>query len=192
MTTQQRQPRRPKASRKRLYLSILGLGIAFLVFYYPLHWALKPWAVALPGKPALAGYWTGTVSFAPGDERRIVLHIVGEPPGRGRGGPDIDGAAKVCGATQNTRYEVWGGPDNYAGTRFTLRTRSSTDGPGRYLNGLTNGEWDGQHLLTVQTTLTTREADGSSRSVTGTDQPPDPPLRFQLHRGSEAEFTAAC
>jgi hypothetical protein len=185
---QARPRRRPGPGRhKRFILGILGLGVAFLVFYYPLHWALNPWAVALPGKPALAGYWQGSVEFAPGDERRIVLHLVGEPPGR-RSSSGIDGAAKVCGATQNTRYEIWGDPDNYSGTRFSLHSRRTSTGPGSFLNGLT-GEWDGADLLTVAAQVTVVDADGGAR-YSASD--PRPPLRFPLHRSTSEAFDAAC
>jgi hypothetical protein len=194
MTMQEPTPRRRRASRRKRYIiALVGLAAVFFTVFYGFFWLTNPWAVSLPGKPALTGHWHGELSFAPGDNRRVFLELRGDPPGsKCRGGcPKIKGTGKVCGAGQNTTYEIWGSPLNYSGTRFSLHTRSTTEGLGSYLNGL-NGEWDGNDLVTVGTSLTVRGSDGAARATASTDRPPDPPLRFEMQRGSEAAFDGAC
>jgi hypothetical protein len=198
MTTESRVPSR-RRKRLRTSVAIVGLFVVGIPLIYCLHWASNPWAMTLPGKPGLVGYWQGTVSYGPGDERRVVLRLIADPPsGRCSNCPDIDGAAEVCGASHRAVYDIYGDPLNYRGTRFSLQARRETEGPGLYLRQL-NGHWDGRDLLTVSTSLVRIDPDGAARSTTWTDEATGkimsddvPNARFELRRAGEAEYDGAC
>ncbi|MCW3816144.1 hypothetical protein ONA91_17005 [Micromonospora sp. DR5-3] len=170
-------------------MGLIGVLVVGFGLIYGSHWLLNPW-VTVPGRPGLTGYWQGEVTVAPGDNRRVVLHLKGDPPNRCQNCPDIDGEAKVCGATQHTTYDVWGDPLNFRGTRFSLKIRPVREGPGRFLNRL-DGEWDGD-LIRADTEITVIDADGVARSTTSSDRPPDPPLRVELRRATAGDYRAAC
>ncbi|MEV0156160.1 hypothetical protein AB0H57_20865 [Micromonospora sp. NPDC050686] len=182
--------RRRKGNPVRLIVGLILVLAVGLGIIYGLHWVLNPW-VSAPGRPGLTGYWQGEVSMADGDERILVLHLVGDPPDQKcYNCPDIDGAAKVCGAGQRTVYEVWGDPENFRGTRFSVKTRPERHEPGLFLNYL-KGEWDGD-LLRLDATITKIDPDGVARSSIGDDHPPAPPVRVELRRATKADYRAAC
>ncbi|MER7440723.1 hypothetical protein [Micromonospora avicenniae] len=178
---------RPQGRRKANTPRFLALFIALIVVgvgvVYGLHWAANPWALSLPGRPALTGYWQGTVPYGPSDDRRIVLHLTDDPPSatdRCGDCPGMEGAAKVCDAGQIETYELWGDASNYRGTRFALHTRPGADGPGPRLNEL-HGEWDGD-LVRISTSLIVLKDDGAA---TGSDSPP---VTFEMTRADEKDF----
>jgi hypothetical protein len=185
------EPSRRRKRRRQLlpFVGMIGVLAVGFGIVYGSHWLLNPW-VSLPGRPGLTGYWQGEVAVAPGDNRRVVLHLKGDPSSRCSTCPDIAGEAKVCGATQNTTYEVWGDPLNFRGTRFSLKVRPVREGPGRFLNRL-DGEWDGD-LLKAETGITVIDADGAARWTTSSDRPPDPPPRLELLRATAGDYRAAC
>lgn len=152
------------------------LAAAFFSLWV-IHWVLNPWAVSLPGKPGLVGYWRGEVPFGPDDTRRIVLDLNGHPA------DGITGAAKVCGGPHRTFYRIDGEADDRSGTRFWLSPSVDNHDPGIYLQRM-KGEWDGAQLVMIDATLTTFTADHND--------PPDHPVRFQLHRSGSDEFDTTC
>lgn len=199
MVTEQRPRRRP--SRRRFFVGIAALLVVGFGLIYGLHFAFNPWAFTFFGRSALVGYWQGEVSYGPGDNRQFALRLDDDmPTGRASCGncPNISGAARVCGADHNARYEVYGDTENYRGTRFSLNARrDETEGPGLYLGQL-DGVWDGHDMLTVSSSLVRIYPDGSARSTTSTDTrtgvttSDTPTVRVELRRANEADFNGAC
>ncbi|MFI6267102.1 hypothetical protein [Micromonospora sp. NPDC051006] len=176
------RPRR-KPNHVRFFALFIGLIVVGVGAVYGIHWAANPWALALPGKPALTGYWQGVVPYGPGDERRIVLHLADDQPSatdRCGDCPDLQGAFKVCHGPEVERYEVWGDPSNYLGTRFSLHTRPDVERSGPRLNEF-DGDWDAD-LLRIRTSLTTFAADGV---LAGSGSPT---ASFEMTRAGEADF----
>ncbi|MFI7604216.1 hypothetical protein ACIBTV_03745 [Micromonospora sp. NPDC049366] len=174
-----RKPRNVRFFALLAVLIVLGVGVV-----YGLHWAANPWALALPGKPALTGYWQGVVPYGPGDDRPVVLRLDDdEPSATDRCGdcPDLSGGLKVCRAGQVEQYEVWGDAVNYLGTRFRLHTRPDTESAGPRLNGF-DGDWD-RDRLTIRTSFTNLGADGAVVAGSG-----EPTVEFALTRAGEADF----
>lgn len=168
--------------RRAMMIALLFTGLATAFFaLWVIHWLVHPWAVSLPGKPGLVGYWHGEVRFAQDDTRRIVLDLNGDPP-MGRG-TLIDGVAKVCGGPHRMSYVLDGDTHNRSGTRFWLDPSVDNYDPGVYLYRMT-GEWDLADLVTIDATLATFTADDND--------PPERTVRFHLHRSSEDEFDATC
>ncbi|MET8832758.1 hypothetical protein ABZV78_02405 [Micromonospora sp. NPDC004540] len=173
-----------KPNKVRFFVMFAGLIVVGLGLVYGLHFVANPWALALPGRPALTGYWQGVVAYGPGDDRRVVLHLTDdEPSATDRCGdcPDLRGGIKVCQAGRAETYEIWGDPLNYRGTRFSLHTRSEDDGPGQRLNEL-DGDWGGD-LLRIRTSFTTLAADGTVAAGSGS-----PTASFDMTRADEADF----
>lgn len=165
---------------------VIGFGVT-----YGVHFLGSPWALSLPGHPALVGYWQGEMTFAPGDQRDVFLELRSDPPNSSCSScPDMNGTAKVCGK-QNTDYEVYGHALNYRGTRFSLKTRPTAEGGGTFLGQLT-GTWDGTDLLRIRTSLIYKDANGVAHSSTGADYPSEPPAQISMRRADEATFNAGC
>ncbi|MFI7520735.1 hypothetical protein [Micromonospora globbae] len=182
-----RPPGRRGPNRTRFVVMLVGLVVVGTGIVYGIHWLGHPWALALPGKPALTGYWQGDVPYGSGDERHIVLHLTDDPPSahdRCTTCPALSGTATVCAGDRAERYELWGNPLNYLGSRFSLHTRSEAEGPGPRLNEL-HGEWEGD-VIRVRTSLTRLDAAGAT---VGSDSPP---TTFEMSRADEAAFDAAC
>lgn len=165
---------------------IVVLGIALI---FGVHWAFRPWAMSLPGRPGLVGYWQGEATFGPGDSRHVVLHLTDRAaPALSNvctSCPAIHGTAEVCGAGRDTHYEVDGDPKNYTGTRFQLEMKPVDKGPGAYLDDL-DGEWDGDELG-ISTHVFHAFADGSVDPVES-----QPAVDVELHHVGQAEYDAAC
>ncbi|TDC33439.1 hypothetical protein E1211_19180 [Micromonospora sp. 15K316] len=174
---------RRKPNKLRFFVLFTALIVVGVGAVYGLHWAANPWALSLPGRPALTGHWQGTVPYGPADDRRIVLRLDDDPPSatdRCGDCPGMVGVAKVCTAGDAETYELWGDARNYRGTRFSLHTRPEAEGPGPHLNEL-HGEWDGD-LVRIRTSLTTLGADGTT---IGSDSPP---VTFEMTRADEDDL----
>jgi hypothetical protein len=67
--------------------------------------------------------------------------------------PDITGTAQSCdGRGGLQKYEIWGDPENWRGTRFQVKTRKVEDRPLELRLGDITGEWD-KDILLLTTTL---------------------------------------
>lgn len=194
MVVSQHPPRR--LGKLRLIVVLVVVCASGLGLIQGFHLLLNPWATTLPGKPGLVGYWQGDVTYGAGDGRRVVLELIDGNCTRCRHA-NIEGRAKVCGTGHKATYEIHGRPENYRGTLFSLNPQRTSQAPGLYLNYL-DGQWDGVDLLTISASLSRIDENGHAQSTISTDiatgrETKDPPdVRFELRRGSEADFTAAC
>jgi hypothetical protein len=166
---------------------LASLLAAVFVVPYVAHALLNPWAISLTGRPTLTGYWQGRVAFAPGDQRRVVLHVRSEPrTGRCPGCSPIDGAVQVCAGGRPMTYELTGTVHDRHARRFELSV-SPGQTAGRYLRWF-DGTWPGGGQIDVSAMILVIDADGASRS----DHQPTQPARFTMHRAAKAALTAAC
>ena len=182
--------RRPRSKRKAAggCLTLVLVIVAILLFgpfvRDSVDSVFNPWAHSWRGGPTLTGTWVGSVSPPSGRQSALFLDLRrAEKGGRGFGYstcrtcPRIKGGALVCDGESAQAYEVWGGPDTWGGERFHLK--ASTPGRGEPAwprLGYMTGEWAGD-ALSVTTTL----EHGDSAQV-----------RFEMRRGSEADFMAVC
>ncbi len=186
--------------RTRYGIVLLALGILAYGAVYGLEHLLNPWALSFPGHPSLVGYWSGTMTFGPGDDRDVALHMWRLDPG-GRGGPaehpDLVGDAQICGRTGVSTYEVTGHVQNFTGTRFEIGLRSDTVTAGKQPEAL-EGTWDSAHLIQVRTGLYTVGSDGvaggeaAADAATGKVDVKDGGIQFDLRRSSIDAFNSIC
>lgn len=181
--------RRPRSKRKASAGCLtLAAVVAAILLLGPIVRDLvdapfNPWAHSWRGGPTLTGTWVGAVASPAGRNVGLYLNLRRAEKGR-RGGystcrtcPRIKGEARVCGSGVAQAYEVWGSPDTWGGERFHLKL--GHDGPehnGPRLSYAT-GEWSGD-ALNLATTL---EHEGAGEEV-----------RFEMRRGREGDFSAAC
>ncbi|NUT35193.1 MAG: hypothetical protein HOV79_19225 [Hamadaea sp.] len=159
---------------RRFIVMFAGLIVVGLGLVYGLHWLANPWALALPGKPALIGVWQGEIAPGTSGSRRIVLRLDDDPPSatdRCGDCPDLSGIAKVCAAKAVETYELWGDTDTWDGSRFFLHSRSVAQGTGTTLRELT-GSWDGDLVV-----MTSSSGDAGQQEV-----------RFELRRAADGDL----
>jgi hypothetical protein len=177
-----------------LLLGILaGIGAVFLGLGY----VVNPWAHQLPGRPALVGYWAGTMTLA-GDEREIVVRL-NQSGGRGSPGLNLAGKAHMCDTEGAGRgdYVVRGRTLNFRGTRFSIGLTSGSDEQGTQVGGI-DGTWDGADLLRLRAHPYTIGPDGKGRSRTSADankgsvDDQGNTIRFDLRRSTENAFNTTC
>jgi hypothetical protein len=174
-----------------LLIGILaGIGAVFLGLGY----VTQPWAHPLPGRPALVGYWAGTMTFMPGDERTVAVRLT-ESGGRGSPEVNLGGTARMCGAEfRGGEYVITGRILNFRGTRFAMGFKTGA-APGPHLGGI-DGNWDGADLLQLRTKLYTITPDGVGHASTSTDAKgrldKTGRISFELRRSTKDAFNSAC
>jgi len=182
-----------------IFVSIALVGFGLLML---LEAVLTPWARSLTGGPILVGEWYGEMQTPTG--RKQVVHITIESPGYGCNNcPDITGTAQSCdGQGSLQKYEIWGDPENWRGTKFQMKTRKMTEQPLELRLGELEGEWNGD---TVRLTTTLRsdtynysistQRDETGKEITrmvGAHPDTLSPVAFTLRRGGEQDFLAVC
>lgn len=164
-----------------LFLAVFGVGLVAVEWVLPC--VFNPWSVAMPGVPALVGYWRGEVAFEPGDRRTVVLELDSFD---GVHGIAMDGRAKACGPTA-VEYTLNGETGNWSGSEFELYAYRVGEDRGVLLDHL-NGTWDKADRLALTVELRVVDDDGAVRSST----PVPPPVRLAMHRAAEDDFDAVC
>lgn len=178
-------------------VAFIGFGLLML-----LEAALTPWARSLTGDPVLVGEWYGEMQTPTGG--RQVVHVTIESPSYGCDNcPDITGTAQSCdGQGDLQKYEIWGDPENWRGTKFQVKTRKVEDRPLALRLGDITGEWD-ENTLLLTTTLrsdtynysirTERDETGKeTTTMVGAHPNTLSPVTFTLGRGGEQDFLAVC
>ncbi|NMO56354.1 hypothetical protein HH310_34905 [Actinoplanes sp. TBRC 11911] len=165
-----------------LVMALAGAALIALVTFG--HAALDPWSTSITGKPTLTGYWAATVPFGPGPERQVAFHVTFEDGDCFR---CVDGDAKICAADYKMDQTFDGHVKNYHGTEFELSTAPYNLVPGVHLGAMT-GTWAGGDELKISMEPLVVNADRSSHS----DEQPDKPTPFTMHRISKSGFNATC
>jgi hypothetical protein len=192
----------PARRRTRYGIGLIAIGLLAYAAVFGLEHLVNPWSLSFPGHPALVGYWSGTMTFGPGDDRDVAIHMWRYDPGGGGGvpsgeAPDLVGRARICGPTDASTYEVTGKALNFMGTRFTVGLRVDSVQAGKNPEAL-NGTWDGADLIRVRTGLHTVGSDGvaggeaSTDARTGDVDVKDGDIRFELRRSDKEAFGSAC
>jgi hypothetical protein len=193
--------------RRFVIILLVGAGLIFAAFY-GLRYFTEPWSVSWPGHKALVGYWQGEVTFGPGDQRQVAIHlesVAGNRPFGESGGTtyfpeaDMEGEARMCGSQGNATYDISGDVENRQGARFEIGFVPQPDSPGRHPD-VTQATWDGEDRLQLTTRTYTGNADGSAEgsASAGAQATPDSSgdssgaITFELRRGDQAAFDAAC
>lgn len=186
--------------RKRYMIVLLAVGVLAYGAVYGIEHLLNPWALSFPGHPSLVGYWSGTMTFGPGDDRNVALHMWRLDVGGGGGPaehPDLVGNAQICDRTGVSTYAVSGHVQNFTGTRFEIGLTSDPVTAGKHPEAL-EGTWDNAHLIQARTGLYTVDSGGvaggkaSADAETGNVDVEDDNIRFELRRSSEDAFTSIC
>ena len=177
---------RPQAKRRRwpkslVLLVVAGLGVWGFVTLA--QGVFAPWGTSLTGGPTLTGYWAATVPVD-GTERQVAVKV---DPEDGDCGRCMSGSAKMCGPGFAMNYELFGHAQNYHGTKFDWAASMDTNVPGTHL-GAMDGTWAGGDEVEITTKWHVINADHASHS----DEQPDNPIVFRMHRISKADFQATC
>lgn len=191
----------------RIVIVLLAILVAAEGAYLAVRRVQTPWARSQDGHPPLVGYWQGELTFAPGDRRRVLVHLrefqtVREFLLRGSDTrsdspqPDIRVVAKACGPTGRAQYQGSGDVANRDGTRFRFGVSPDAPVRGRHPSNL-EGTWDGKDRLELAGRLATHAADGSASVTASASARPsgsedDGVVRFELRRTTEQAFDAAC
>ena len=136
---------------------LFGILIVIGAILFGLGYLTNPWAHPLPGRPALVGYWAGTLTFGPEEKRTLALQL-SQAGGRGVPGFNLSGRARLCGGKGTMDYGVGGRTRNFSGTRISFELVSASEPPGPRV-GLIEGSWDGADLLQLRTRLYTIGSD---------------------------------
>jgi hypothetical protein len=136
----------------------------------------------------------------PTGTKHLVWIEIDHAVGTCYGCPSIEGRAGTCGANETHHYEVWGGVENWSGTKFYLKMRETEESEVRLL--YLEGRWSGgQVSLTttlvapgIPTTTRWERNEAGEETTTVIDGHPDTraPITFSLERGTLAEFEAGC
>jgi hypothetical protein len=161
---------------------VAGLGVWGLLTLA--HGIFNPWGSSLTGGPTLTGYWAATVPVTPGQERQVAFKL-----GMLDGDCNrcVDGDGKMCGTGFKMDYDLFGHVKNYHGTKFDLSTGMDTNVPGTHL-GAMKGTWAGGDEVAISMMVHVINADRATHS----DEQPEAPVLFKMHRIAKADFQAAC
>lgn len=192
--------------RSKKGLSFPGVAVFFvaaLLVIFALSYAIdcvfNPWAHSPTGKPTLTGTWVGHVTTASGQARALFLDLRRSTNRKGnystcRGCPRMEGAAKLCGGEAGViAYEIWGGPDDWGGTRFHLSAGQAKGQPvraGLQASGM-RGEWSGGDALGMALDFSRYDERGASHSRSD-DVDVNQPAKFTMARGVEGDFQMEC
>lgn len=186
--------RRPRSKGKTaggcltLVAALVVVGLVSTVGRDFVDGLFNPWAHSWRGDPTLTGTWVGAVTSPAGQKVGLFLELHRAQSSRGRYStcrhcPRIKGAARTCGGGGAQAYEVWGGPDTWGGEQFHLKAGSDApEQAGPRLHFL-RGEWSGD-VLKVTTALEHGGEGGGE--FAGRE------VRFEMRRGGEGDFMAAC
>ncbi len=186
---------RSRSSRRATFM-LFGIFIVIGAILFGLGYVTNPWAHPLPGRPALVGYWAGTLTFGPEDERAFALQL-SQSGGRGVPGFNLSGRGRICGHGGTMDYRVGGRTKNFSGTRISFGLVSDSEPPGPRL-GAIEGSWDGAELLQLRTRLYTVGTDGlgrakvSAHAKKGNVDDQGDTIVFELRRSTEDAFKATC
>jgi hypothetical protein len=177
----------------RVIATMATIVVAGVVILTLLEVPIAPWARSFGLWPTLTGEWHGEMRTPDGRVQPVHLRIGGGMRLGGRGRPYIDGLARVCaGAGVVREYVLWGRPANWRGTRFSLSMSRDAEEDSAYGPGDLQGEWQGDEIRATGTWIV--RGPTATASVTrseGVASPP-PEVRYQLRRGGQEAFLAAC
>lgn len=187
--------RRPRSKKKTLggCLTLVAV-IAAIAVVGPvvrdfIDAPFNPWAHSWRGRPTLTGAWVGSADSPAGHSVVLFLDLHRARTGRGnrrysmcRTCPRIEGAARACSGDAVQGYEVWGGPDTWGGEQFHLSASPDGAQPSEPRLRFLRGEWGGDALK-----ITTKLEDGGGGGLDAGAE-----VRFEMRRGGEADFQAAC
>jgi hypothetical protein len=185
------------------FLGVIVVCLLGLATMPLLEAAFTPWARSLSGGATLTGTWVGNYTTPTGARHALWLELSHAMSDDCANCPSIDGQIETCGrAGLNVNYEVWGGVENWSGTRFLLKTREAGDGESELRLGILNGIWEADELRLTMTLVapgaatTTRweRNEAGEETTTRIDGHPDTlePIEFSLAPGTKRDFEALC
>ena len=179
-----------------MVLILLGLVVAIQRL-----WALveAPWSIEGSG-PTLTGTWVGPLRARLGGRYHLFVEVGYDVPGRtGRGHAGAPwgraplwGTGAVCAANGAIHDYALSGTATRSGDRVELHL-GAPSGVARAPWFALHGSWRGD-TLDVRPTRNPFDPDGVYRPErpTSSDDPDDPFGATELHKGSVADFEAAC
>ena len=172
------------------------IGVLFLTAFEKVT---DPWSVSIVGEPALVGTWWGEMRTPTGRPWVVQLEMTATSVDNDRGeNVYMAGTARVCDGANDTRgFELSGDADNWRGTRFHVSARQLVERQGELVFGRLDGQWAGDDMTLVGSlhrlgapVASAIDREGN-RTVSG-DPDTLAPVTFNLKRGVEADFLAAC
>jgi hypothetical protein len=180
----------------RVVLTMVVVGLGFYAALIVIEIPFAPWIRSFGLWPTLTGDWHGEVKTGDGRVSFVYVEIRGEVPGlrhRRRGSSPILGTARWCDESGRIwNHDIWGGADNWRGTKFHLSTRSEVERESGMSLGDVQGEWSGDQIHA--TGVLVSHARTATAYASRTSQSPSAlqAVRYTLRRGSEKEFLTAC
>lgn len=175
---------------------VVVVGVVFLAAYEKIT---NPWSVSILGEPALVGTWWGEMRTPTGRRWVVQLEMTASTAENDLG-EDVylGGTAQVCdGVGERRGLDLSGAAHNWRGTRFHVSARQLVERQGELVFGRLDGEWAGDDMTLVGSLqrLGAPVTSGIDRegNRTGSGDPDTlAPVTFNLKRGAEADFLAAC
>ncbi len=172
-------------------LTLVAIGVLGVVVGMAIEIPFAPWIRSFGLWSTLTGTWQGRLKTVDGRTTFAYFDIAG---GRGRHGTSLYGTARWCDVGAAIRdYRISGDSDNWRGTRFHLSTSEVVTRPDGVGMGDLQGERRGDDIRA--TGLLASYAPTASAEVSRGATPEGPhriAVRYELRRGGEGEFLAAC
>ena len=177
----------------RFVLWTVAIVAGYVIAVTILETPFAPWARSFGLWPTLTGDWHGEATMPDGRTTPIYLEIRHALPiGRCRDcASKFEGRAKTCESRGAIReIDISGSVDNWSGTRFRFQLRRPDDSSGQG-PGEVGGEWK-DDTIHAAADLVTYGRTATTEAVRGEDRASAPQVLYDLRRGTEDDFLAAC